>query len=174
MLRGYFILLAVWAALCSCGVVARGRQIARAVEGSSVFSKGITGFVLLDAQTGRKIADVYGNRYFTPASNVKILTLAASLSLLPDTLPTLQIRPWEGPFTQGQSRLLIRGTETLHSFIRDLRLGRGLFTFCANNQDLFGCIGPLSKSSVSVPAGRGMIMRWTFKPSAVFCPCMGI
>ncbi|MCS6928104.1 MAG: D-alanyl-D-alanine carboxypeptidase [Saprospiraceae bacterium] len=90
--------------------MARGRQIARAVEGSSVFSKGITGFVLLDAQTGRKIADVYGNRYFTPASNVKILTLAASLSLLPDTLPTLQIRPWEGPFTQGQSRLLIRGT----------------------------------------------------------------
>lgn len=92
----------------SCASLRPAHRWVRQVERSAVFSRGITGFVLLDAHTGRCLAQVRGDRYFTPASNTKILTLAASLQLLPDTLPALQVRPFATPPEEGQ-RWLVRG-----------------------------------------------------------------
>ncbi|WP_340106897.1 D-alanyl-D-alanine carboxypeptidase/D-alanyl-D-alanine-endopeptidase [Rhodohalobacter sp. 8-1] len=57
---------------------------------SNVFSESLTGFVLYDPDTDSVLHNRDGNRYFTPASNTKILTLYASLNALPDTLPSLK------------------------------------------------------------------------------------
>jgi D-alanyl-D-alanine carboxypeptidase/D-alanyl-D-alanine-endopeptidase (penicillin-binding protein 4) len=63
------------------------------VRDSEQFAQAFTGFSLLDAVSGEILADVNGARYFTPASNTKVLTLYASLSLLGDSLPGLELRP---------------------------------------------------------------------------------
>lgn len=62
-----------------------------------------TGFVLADAASGKILVDINGDRYFTPASNTKVLTLLASVSILGDTIPALQYR------VTGDS-LIFRGT----------------------------------------------------------------
>ncbi len=92
-----------------CSPLRRAKPIERVIERSEVFSRGLTGFVLLDAETGRPLASVRGDRYFTPASNTKILTLAASLQMLPDTLPALRIRPFATPAGDTTPHLLVQG-----------------------------------------------------------------
>ena len=49
------------------------------------------GFYLMDPSTGEVLADYQGDKYFTPASNTKILTLFAA-SFLPDSLPSFYLR----------------------------------------------------------------------------------
>ena len=46
------------------------------------------GFYLLDPATGKVLADHQGEKYFTPASNTKVLTLFAAKKFLPDPLPS--------------------------------------------------------------------------------------
>jgi len=57
---------------------------------SEVFSKSLTGFVLYDPETDSVLHGRDENRFFTPASNTKILTLYASLNAMPDTLASLR------------------------------------------------------------------------------------
>lgn len=66
------------------------RFVEREVAKSTVFSEAFTGFVLLDPSNGKTLASHNANRYFTPASNTKILTLAACLALLGDSVPALR------------------------------------------------------------------------------------
>ena len=61
------------------------------VETSPVFSTAYTGFNLVDAATGRTLCAVNADRYFTPASTTKILTLATCLKVLGDSIPGLRI-----------------------------------------------------------------------------------
>ena len=80
-----------------------GRRATRTVRQSEVFDRAFTGFVLMDPESGRLLADYQGKKYFTPASNTKILTLAACLEYLPDTLPAVRI-------INTENRIFIRGT----------------------------------------------------------------
>jgi serine-type D-Ala-D-Ala carboxypeptidase/endopeptidase (penicillin-binding protein 4) len=59
---------------------------------SDVFSESHTGFVLYDPEADSVLHDRDGRRFFTPASNTKILTLYAALNALPDTLPSLHYK----------------------------------------------------------------------------------
>ncbi|MCS7035534.1 MAG: D-alanyl-D-alanine carboxypeptidase [Saprospiraceae bacterium] len=93
----------------ACSPLRRAKRVEREVLRSEVFARGITGFALLDAETSRLLVSVRGDTYFTPASNTKILTLAASLQLLPDTLPALQIRPFAAGPDDTTRYLLVRG-----------------------------------------------------------------
>lgn len=61
------------------------------------------GFVLADPLNQKTLVHVHGDRYFTPASNTKVLTLLAAATFLRDTLPALQYS------IQGDS-LIFRGT----------------------------------------------------------------
>lgn len=81
-----------YALLCfvSACTAHRARQTERMVRRSSVFDAAFTGFVLMDAATGRIWCDNHGDKYFTPASNTKTLTLAAALANLGDTLPAFR------------------------------------------------------------------------------------
>jgi D-alanyl-D-alanine carboxypeptidase/D-alanyl-D-alanine-endopeptidase (penicillin-binding protein 4) len=65
-------------------------ELVRMFAESDVFSESLTGFVLYDPAADSVLHNRDGNRYFTPASNTKILTLYSSLNALPDTLSTLK------------------------------------------------------------------------------------
>lgn len=69
------------------------RKIQKEVEKSPVFNRAFTGFTLLDPVTGKTLADVNGDKFFTPASNTKILTLATCLEVLGDSVPALRYYP---------------------------------------------------------------------------------
>ncbi len=60
------------------------------VDHSEIFNQHFTGFSLLDASDGQVLHEYAADRYFTPASNVKILTLYTCLRLLPDSIPALR------------------------------------------------------------------------------------
>ncbi len=70
---------------------------------SSVFAESFTGFVLYDPETDSVLYDRDAHRFFTPASNTKILTLFASLNTLPDTLASLR-------YEVSNDTLYFRGT----------------------------------------------------------------
>ena len=55
---------------------------------SDIFSRSITGFMLYDPEADSILHNRDGQRFFTPASNTKILTLYSALNILPDTLAT--------------------------------------------------------------------------------------
>jgi len=80
-------------------------KIKREVAQSPVFSKAFTGFTLLDPVSGKTLADFNGDHYFTPASNTKILTLAACLEILGDSVPGVQTI-----ITPIDRKILFRGT----------------------------------------------------------------
>lgn len=61
------------------------------VAQSPVFLKALSGFTLLDPETGKTLCDFQGDRNFTPASNIKILTLATCLAVLRDSVPGMQV-----------------------------------------------------------------------------------
>ena len=60
------------------------------IEASPIFNNHFTGFELFDPSTQKSIYSFNEDKYFTPASNTKILTLYTALSLLPDTLPSIR------------------------------------------------------------------------------------
>lgn len=59
-------------------------------EQSDVFSQSITGFALYDPESDSLLYNRDADRFFTPASNTKMLTLYAALQVLPDILPALR------------------------------------------------------------------------------------
>lgn len=60
------------------------------VANSPVFRQNHTGFALYDIENRETVAEYQSDRYFTPASNTKLFTLYAGLSILGDSLPALR------------------------------------------------------------------------------------
>ena len=91
-MRSLTFVLFISSLLSSCAVfksreTRSALKIRREVAHSPVFSKSFTGFTLLDPASGKTLADFNGERYFTPGSNTKILTLATCLAVLKDSVP---------------------------------------------------------------------------------------
>jgi serine-type D-Ala-D-Ala carboxypeptidase/endopeptidase (penicillin-binding protein 4) len=66
------------------------KTVLRDLRASEAAFKDYTGFHLYDLEKKKSIISFNGDRYFTPASNTKILTLYACLTILGDSLPTLR------------------------------------------------------------------------------------
>lgn len=56
---------------------------------SPTFSKSFTGFALYDPEAKSMLFEQDAHKYFTPASNTKILTLSTAFQILGDSLPVL-------------------------------------------------------------------------------------
>ena len=67
-----------------------GNYIKKNLRQSSGKLQHHTGFVLYDPVQKKTLASVNGDKYFTPASNTKILTLYAGLKILGDSVPALR------------------------------------------------------------------------------------
>mgnify|MGYP003113495872 CR=1 FL=1 len=73
------------------------------------------GVVIIDANTRKEIYNRNGDKYFTPASNTKIVTLYTGLKLLPKNIPTLK-------YAVTNDTLFIEGTGDptwLHPYFKD-------------------------------------------------------
>ncbi len=92
----FCLFIGFWIVQTGCSAAYKLKKTSRAITDSvrynPIFSKHFTGFVLYDPEEGKVLADLNGSRYFTPASNTKILTLYTALSLLPDPLPSFRYR----------------------------------------------------------------------------------
>ena len=79
---GIFILLTV-----SCSP---SKRIEKSIKKISASSNYHTGFVLYDPAEKKTLISFNGSKYFTPASNTKIITLFTGLKLLGDSVPALR------------------------------------------------------------------------------------
>lgn len=62
------------------------------LEDSDIFNKSFTGFALYDPEQISMLYEYNSDKYFTPASNTKILTLFTCLQFLGDSIPALQYK----------------------------------------------------------------------------------
>ena len=63
------------------------RSLDEKVTQSAVFEKGFSALHLIEAETGEEIYNLRGAKHFTPASNIKILTLYTALKTFGDSIP---------------------------------------------------------------------------------------
>ena len=64
--------------------------LATVFDTSKVFESNLTGFALYDPQKDSLLYGLNQDRYFTPASNIKLLTFYTGLQLLPDSIRALE------------------------------------------------------------------------------------
>ncbi len=63
-------------------------KISKKLQKERSFQSGFIGISIYDPETGKSIYEYNSNRYFTPASNIKILTFLAGIEYLKDSLTT--------------------------------------------------------------------------------------
>lgn len=78
--------MVLWGGTLGCS---HKTMVSRWVSGSGVFSHSHTGFSLRDASSGGLLAEHQAGRWYTPASNTKLLTWYTALHILGDSLPTV-------------------------------------------------------------------------------------
>lgn len=103
------------------------------------------GFVLYDAQKKKTLATYKGDRYFTPASNTKVLTFYTALTVLGDSIPALQY------FIQNDS-LIFRGTGDPSFLYSETHHSSRVFDFLKSfSGDLYLAYNPM----YATPLGPG-------------------
>ncbi|MEQ8926013.1 MAG: D-alanyl-D-alanine carboxypeptidase [Fulvivirga sp.] len=80
-----FIRAILFFVLCSCSV----SKIERSIIAMEDEFHDHTGFLIVDPSSNKTFIDYKSDKYFTPASNTKILTFYASLKFLGDSIPAL-------------------------------------------------------------------------------------
>ncbi|WP_146153663.1 D-alanyl-D-alanine carboxypeptidase/D-alanyl-D-alanine-endopeptidase [Adhaeribacter arboris] len=79
------------------------KQIQTQLEQSPVFAQNFTGLALYDLDSSKMVVAYNADKYFTPASNTKILTFYAGLKILRDSIPAFR-------YTIQHDSLLFWGT----------------------------------------------------------------
>jgi D-alanyl-D-alanine carboxypeptidase/D-alanyl-D-alanine-endopeptidase (penicillin-binding protein 4) len=118
--------------------------VGRAVREMEAVHKGFTGFLLYDPDARKTKVAYQADRYFTPASNTKILTLFAGLQLLGDSVPALR-------YAEIGDSLIIMGTGDPSLFsdrvftdnrVEEFLTSHPLEIFLANAPARFSHFGP--------------------------------
>lgn len=68
------------------------KKLDKTIDRSAIFNTGYSGFLIMDAESGNVVYEKRSENYFTPASNVKILTLLAAIEVLNDSIPVFYYR----------------------------------------------------------------------------------
>jgi serine-type D-Ala-D-Ala carboxypeptidase/endopeptidase (penicillin-binding protein 4) len=87
MIMRFFITLCC---ICLFFACSPSKQIRKTLSDSTLFDSAFTGYEFVDLSSGKVLASQHADKYFRPGSNTKILTLYASLALLPDSLAAFQ------------------------------------------------------------------------------------
>lgn len=86
----FFFLLVIISLLFSCSSTRQlKKELSRELT-SEVFDQSFTGFALYDVERKEFLHEKNSNKYFTPASNTKLLTFYASLKELGDSIPGIK------------------------------------------------------------------------------------
>ncbi len=64
----------------------------RKLDTNPIFSNSFTGFVLFDPESNKILHNHFGYKYFTPASNTKLLTFFLADQILGDSIPAFEYR----------------------------------------------------------------------------------
>ncbi len=89
--KTFFVILGVL--LCTGCASTKNRKFEKKLRqklSSDAAKNQFTGVTVVDASNGKTLFDFNGQKYFTPASNVKIATLYTALQLLPQKIPSLR------------------------------------------------------------------------------------
>lgn len=101
-----FLLLILILVALGCGstkkMVSDVKTLDQLITNSTVFNNHFTGFSLYDPIDNRFVLNKNEDKYFTPASNTKIITLFASLKNLPSILPSFR-------FVERDSEVIVKG-----------------------------------------------------------------
>ncbi|MCV9385600.1 D-alanyl-D-alanine carboxypeptidase [Reichenbachiella ulvae] len=92
-LRSIFQLLVLSLILSSCITLKyslNGKKVSKQIEKEAPLNGHFTGFILHDPATNKNLIEVNPDKYFTPASNAKLITFFASLVSLGDSIPGLK------------------------------------------------------------------------------------
>jgi len=107
------------------------------IETSALFNNGFTGFALYDPQKKKMLGERYADKYFTPASNTKILTCYTALKMLDETPAGLRYQSnKEGITFRGTGNpgflndQFLNSTQTSFQF---LKKSKKPLSFCACN-----------------------------------------
>lgn len=105
-------------------------QVKAQVEQSAVFAHNFTGFALYDLDEHKMVIEHNADKYFTPASNTKIVTFYAGLKILSDSLPALK-------YTVQHDSLIFWGTGDPTLLHPDLKNNRTWSFLKARPEKLF-------------------------------------
>ena len=88
------LIMALYTGLACTGCVSTrlrvdGIRLERYIQQTETAGKYFIGFVLTDPESGKTLIDYQGDRFFTPASNTKLVTLYASKKILGDSIPSI-------------------------------------------------------------------------------------
>lgn len=130
MIYRILILLLVASLAISCSPVSK-RNLTRTFRSTEERFQDQTGFMLYDLKGNKTIFEYNAARYFTPASNTKILTLLVSLKTLGDSVPALRY------LVRGDS-LIFWGTGDPSFLYRNAHDNGRVYSFLKNtNKTLF-------------------------------------
>lgn len=87
----YFIISLASVFFCACTPRFQ-KSLQRSFTNTEVKFQDHTGFSLFDIEKNKTIFEYQADRYFTPASNTKILTLYTCLTVLGDSIPTFKYK----------------------------------------------------------------------------------
>lgn len=137
-MRLKLIVLPLLCYLCGClavqGQTIRKRKIKKLFKHSLIMNSHFTGFALYDIDKQQTIYELNADKYFTPASNTKLLTFYTCLKMLGDSVPALQY------VTRGDS-LVFWGTADPSFLHSQLKGTNGAAFLIKSNKSLYWSSG---------------------------------
>lgn len=126
-IKSFVMLLLLYLPVCfgAQSQIIKKRKIGRLFKKSEVMNNHFTGFALYDMDMQQMVYELNADKYFTPASNTKLLTFYTCLQMLGDTIPSLQY------IVRGDS-LIIWATGD-PSFLHSRLKGNTVFGFLSNS-----------------------------------------
>lgn len=84
-----FLIIAISFSACAPNKII-AKKVSKEFKNSAVIAKYHVGFALYDMEKKEMIYQKEADKYFTPASNTKLLTFYAGLKMVPDSIPALR------------------------------------------------------------------------------------
>jgi len=87
----YFFIISILLVFISCSSTKKlSKDFDDTFNKAEAFKQGFSGLAVFDPSENKMIYERYSNKYFTPASNTKLLTFYAGLKILGDSIPALK------------------------------------------------------------------------------------
>ena len=114
MLKKVFFSFVIVLFITSCKTAKLTRVISKKVN-TSFYDNQFTGIYIYDVNADKVLYNYNGEKYFTPASNVKIFTLFTCLTMLGDSIPAFK-------YVVNKDTITLQGTgdpSFLHNYFKD-------------------------------------------------------